>query len=104
MRNDLKNKTIVVAVHSRYIKDDFVSAARKCNITPGVLGWKGDNRIFVNDHLTVGNKILLSKTKTLARERGFAYTWVAGCKIRVRKNATSPIIVIRSEIDLKKVV
>lgn len=104
MRNDKKNKTILIAVHNRYIKDDFVAAARKCNITPGDLGLKGDAKIFVNDHLTVENKILLSKTKALARERGFAFTWVSGCKIRVRKNATSPVIVIQSEADLKKIV
>lgn len=103
MRNDKNNKTIVVAVHSRYVKDDFVAAAKKCTTTPVNLGLKGDNKIFVNDHLTLENKILLNKTKSLAKERGFAFTWVKGCKIHVRKNPTSPVIVIRSELDLKKI-
>lgn len=102
IRNDKHNKTIVVAVHSRYIKDDFVAAAKKCTTTPADLGMQGVNRIFVNDHLTLVNKILLNKTKTLAKDRGFAFTWVKGCKIFVRKNPTSPVIAIKAELDLQK--
>lgn len=102
MRNDKRNKTIIMAIHSRYIKDEFIAIARKCNISAGDLGLKGHERIFVNEHLTVENKILLNKTKALAKERGFMFTWVTGCKIRVRKNTASPIIVIRSDADLTK--
>lgn len=102
MRNDKVNKTIVVSVHSRYLKDDFVAMAKKCTITPADLGLKGGNRIYVNDHLTLENKILLNKTKTLAKERGFAFTWVKACKICIRKTPTSPVVVIRTEADLQK--
>lgn len=103
MRNDKKNKTIIVAIHSRYIKEEFVATAKKCNTSAGDLGLSGDAKIFVNDHLTVENKILLNKAKARAKEQGFMFTWVTGCKIRVRKNATSPVIIIRSESDLKKI-
>lgn len=102
MRNDKLNKTIVVAVHSRYIKDDFVAAAKKCTTTAADLGFQDSTRVFINDHLTLDNKVLLNKTKNLSRERGFAFTWVKGCKIFVRKNPTSPVIAIRAESDLKK--
>lgn len=102
MRNDKHNKSIVIAVHSRYIKDNFVAAAKKCTTTAADLGLQGTNRVFVNDHLTLDNKILLNKTKTLAKDRGFAFTWVKGCRIFVRKNPTSPVVGIRSESDLKK--
>lgn len=102
MRNDKNNKTIVVAVHSRYVKDDFVAAAKKCTTTAADLGMQGTARIFVNDHLTLENKVLLNKTKELAKDRGFAFTWVKGCKIFVRKNPGSPVLTIRAESDLKK--
>lgn len=102
MRNDNNNKSIVVAVHSRYVKDDFVAAAKKCTTTAKDLGLQGTNRIFVNDHLTIENKVLLNKTKALAKDRGFAFTWVKGCKIYVRKNPGSPVLTIKAESDLKK--
>lgn len=102
MRNDKTNKSIVVAVHSRYVKDEFVAAAKKCTTTAADLGLQGANRIYVNDHLTLGNKILLNKVKTMAKERGYAFAWVKGCQIFVRKNPASPVIAIRSESDLKK--
>ena len=102
MRNDKTKKTIIVSVHNRYLKDDFVSAAKKCTITSSNLNLQGSDRIFVNDHLTLENKLLLNKVKSLAKERGFAFTWVKGCKIFIRKNPTSPAVTIRSESDLKK--
>lgn len=102
MRNDKNNKTIVIAVHSRYIKDDFVAAAKKCTTTAADLGMQGAGRIFINDHLTLENKVLLNKTKALAKDRGFAFTWVKGCKIFVRKNPGSPVLTIKAESDLKK--
>lgn len=103
MRNSKDNKNIVVSVHSRYIKDDFVAAAKKSTITPATLGMSGNNRIYVNDHLTIENKILLNKTKALAKDRGFSFTWVRGCKIFVRKNENSPKIQIRSDVDFTKI-
>lgn len=102
MRNDKQNKSIVVALHGRYLKDNFVAAAKKCTTTAVDIGLQGSQRIYVNDHLTLDNKILLNKTKTLAKDRGFAYTWVKGCRIYVRKNPTSPAILIRKESDFKK--
>lgn len=102
MRNDKLNKTIIISVHNRYIKEDFVAAAKKFNIVPADLGLKGDTKIFINDHLTLENKILLNKAKNLARERGFAFVWVKGCKIFVRKTPTTPALTIKSELDLKK--
>lgn len=102
VRDSKAIKTIVVAIHSRYIKDEFVSVARKCTITATALGMSGSSRIFVNEHLTIVNKILLNKIKALAKDKGFAFVWVRGCKIFVRKNEGSPKIQIRTEADLGK--
>lgn len=95
-------KSIVVSVHNRYQKDDFVAAAKKLTITAADLGLQGATRVFINDHLTVDNKILLNKAKALAKEKNFAFTWVKGSKIFMRRNPTSPIMAIKTEGDLKK--
>ncbi|XP_041980697.1 uncharacterized protein LOC121734270 [Aricia agestis] len=100
--NDKLPKPVIVALHNRYLKEDFVAAAKKCNLSPGDLNLHGTGRIFINDHLTLDNKLLLNKTKLLAKEKGYAFTWVKGCKIFLRKNPESRVILVRSELDLKK--
>lgn len=103
-RGDNNIKNIVVSLQNRYLKEDFIVAARKYkSLTSTALGLGGDNRIFINDHLTLENKKLLNKTKALAKERNYAFTWVKGCRIFVRKNIASPVIAISSELDLKRV-
>lgn len=103
MRNDKHNKNIICSVHNSYMKNDFVAAAKKHKtLNAGDLGLRGENRIYVNDHLTYDNKILLNKTKIRAKERGFEHVWVRGCKIMLRKNDASPKYHIKSEHDLNK--
>lgn len=104
MRNDSVNKNIICSVNNLYLKNDFVAAAKTCKmITPNDLGLKGESRIFINDHLTLENKTLLNKTKMLAKERSYAFVWVKGCRIFLRKNPTSPVQNIKTEQDLKKI-
>ncbi|KAL4718904.1 hypothetical protein ACJJTC_011513, partial [Scirpophaga incertulas] len=86
-----KNYTITL---KKYVKEEFVSAARsKKYITLADLDL-GDSstRVFVNDHLTAENKKLLNTVKSVAKEKNFAYVWVKYSKIHVRKNDTSPVM------------
>lgn len=104
-RNDKLNKNIICSVHNSYLKNDFIAAARKHKkLIAGDLGLQGNNRVYINDHLTLENKLLLNRTKALAKERGFEHVWVRGCKILVRKNTASPKHCIQTEQDLKKFV
>lgn len=104
-RNDKLNKNIICSVHNSYLKNDFIAAARKYKkLNAGDLGLQGNNRVYINDHLTLENKLLLNRTKAQAKERGFEHVWVRGCKILVRKNTTSPKHCIQTEQDLKKFV
>ncbi|CAG9093551.1 unnamed protein product [Plutella xylostella] len=98
-------KPIIVSFINRYMKEDFIAAARSLNkpLTPENINLHGTMRIYINDHLTVANKQLLLKTKEAARQYDFQFVWVKHCKILVRKNTTSHIIKIRSAIDLKKI-
>ena len=102
-RNDKQNKNIICSVHNTYLKNDFVAAAKKHKKLNALeLGFQSQNRVYINDHLTLENKLLLNKTKAQAKDRGFEHVWVRGCRILVRKNITSPKHHIKTEQDLKK--
>lgn len=99
-------KPIIVGFCNRYVKEDFIAASRyaikNIPLTPNQIGLSGNHRIYINDHLTTKNKLLLSKTKKAATELNFRYVWVKYAKIHVRKTDTTPIIYVKSERDLKK--
>lgn len=100
-----KSKHIIVSFINRYIKDEFMAAARlKKIITGSDLGF-GDStlKIFVNDHLTAENKKLLTMVKSTAKEKNVSYVWVKHSKIHVRKNDTSPVHIISKESDLNRI-
>ncbi|KAL4707030.1 hypothetical protein ACJJTC_014309 [Scirpophaga incertulas] len=80
-------KNIIVSFLNRYVKDDFVAAARALkSITTADIGYGGDpaEKIFVNDHLTAENKRLLTSVK--------------------EKNDTSPVFIISTPSDLNRIV
>lgn len=104
-------KPIIACFVNRYVKDNFVAAVRACKgINASDLGYGNlSSKIYVNDHLTADNKMLLNKAKSLANEINEAgekkckYVWVKHCRIYVRKNDNSELILIRGENDLKKI-
>ncbi|KAI5632193.1 hypothetical protein NE865_15103 [Phthorimaea operculella] len=102
-----QTKPIIVCFNNRYVKEDFVAAARasikNSPLMAATFGLKGNTKIYVNDHLTLRNKDLLTKTKRVAKEMNFQYIWVKHAKILVRQDDTSKIINIRSEKDLAKI-
>ncbi|CAH0725541.1 unnamed protein product, partial [Brenthis ino] len=100
-----KSRPIIIRFLSRYKKDDFLTRLReKKNLKCCDIGYVGNsNRIYFNDHLTSFNKMILRKTKDLAREKKFKYVWIKNCSIMVRKNDTSPVLHIQSENDFKRI-
>lgn len=107
-KDNTQPKPIIVAFVGRYVKEDFVAAARakskEVKLNASIFGFKSSNMVFVNDHLTPSNKDLLTKAKKIAKDKGFLYSWVKHSKIYLRKSDTSPVIRIGSEGDLVKVV
>lgn len=97
-------KPIIMCFNNRYLKEEFTAASRKLKAAnPDLLGFPNGGPIYINDHLTVQNKNLLSKAKALAKESNFQFVWVKHCKIMARKSPTSPIIMIKTERDLTKI-
>lgn len=101
-----KDKNIVISFINRYVKEDFIATARTCKqLKASDVGFgNSTNRVFVNDHLTPAYKQLLSKAKQKASDLGYSYKWVKFGKIHIRKNDTSPVIIIGKESDLNKIV
>lgn len=111
VKNDADNKTpkpIILKMHSRYKKDDFLLSLRKLkNCTAGDIGISGalsNKKIFFNDHLSARNKYLLREAKRLVKDKGYAYCWVRNCTIMVRRSDHSPIIHVTSNESLNKIV
>lgn len=101
-----KEKNIVMSFINRYVKEEFIAAARAYKDLKGSdIGFGNKTqRIFVNDHLTPASKNLLSKVKLKASDLGYRYKWVKYGKIHIRKNDTSPVIIISKISDLNKLV
>lgn len=106
-REKARTKSIIVSFCNRYVKEDFIAAARleakTAPLTTSLFGLPGNQKIYVNDHLTVKNKLLLSNTKKSAANANFRYVWIKHAKIHVRKTDTSPVIIIKSEKDITKI-
>lgn len=99
-------RPIIVRLRQRAIKDQIVAAARKYrNLNTRDMGIGGEiNNIYINEHLTKDNKMLLSSCKQKAKEVNFKYIWTKNCRIFVRKNESSPPIPIISMQDLSKII
>ncbi|KAF9417195.1 hypothetical protein HW555_005706 [Spodoptera exigua] len=89
-----RKKSIIVCFCNRYVKEDFIAAARleakTAPLTNSLFGLPGNQKIYINDHLTIKNKLLLSKAKKSAAEANFQYVWIKHAKIHARKVDTSP--------------
>ncbi|CAG4927024.1 unnamed protein product [Colias eurytheme] len=99
-----KDKPIIISFLNRYVKEDFVAAARASKeLLARDIGYgDSNNRIFVNDHLSPEMKNLLNSCKLTAKDKHYDYVWVKFGKIHVRKNNSSPVIIITKKSDLNK--
>lgn len=100
-----KEKPIIVNFLNRYVKEDFVAAARAVkNLNADAIGFQGSSQsIFLNDHLNAESKKLLNKVKVLAKEKNYKFVWVKFGKIHVRKNDSSNVFIINNEKNLNKI-
>lgn len=103
-RNSGLPKPIIVSFLNRYAKEDFIAASRiSKGLTAANIGFGDSSRIYINDHLTMANKQLLTKAKQSAKNCDFQFIWVKHSKIMARKNATSKVFQIRSDLDISKI-
>uniref|UniRef100_A0A8D8XMK6 FP protein C-terminal domain-containing protein n=1 Tax=Cacopsylla melanoneura TaxID=428564 RepID=A0A8D8XMK6_9HEMI len=87
-----KIKPIVVRLSNSSTRDKWTAAFRAKQL------WK--EKVYINEHLTKSNQDLFYNAKKLKQVNGYKFVWVKDCKIRIRKNETSRIYVIRTLKDL----
>lgn len=105
VKMDGRPRIIVAKMNSRLTRDNVISRVRRCRVTTKDLNLRGEPKpIYVNEHLTVSNKILLKKTKDIAKNKEYLFTWTKNGRIYVRKNDTTHAIQITEEEDLKKII
>lgn len=104
MKQPDRPKSIVVKLKKRLHKDNIIAGLRKKEPTTLDIGMSGEpKRFYVSEHMTVDNKILYKKCRAAAKAKGYEFTWIKNCRIFVRKNETSPHILIRNDTDLNKI-
>lgn len=96
-------QNVVVRFVRRSVRDQVLQKAKKHRLTSADLGFHGTEPIFVNEHLCLENKILLSKTIRCKKEKGWKFAWVSQGKIFMRKNENSDALQITCDSDLSSV-
>ncbi|KAL0810686.1 hypothetical protein ABMA28_010015 [Loxostege sticticalis] len=95
-------RSVVVKLKDRVIKDNIIAGIRKRRgITTNDLNRAGDPKpIYVNEHLTPQNKALYKMCREKAKQKSIKYVWIRHCSIFMRKDDTSPAVLINSEEEL----
>jgi hypothetical protein len=99
---DTSHSSIVVRFTQRQRKNQLMAAVRaRRGLTTADIGMSGAaSRIYINEHLTPANKLLLKRARELKTTLNYTYLWVRDCKIFLRKNEKSRVIKITSDSDL----
>lgn len=118
-----KAKNIIVHLSTKRLRDDVIAAGRTrrgltasqvlnaaaggstaYSTVAGTAPPPPSSRVYINEHLTLKNKILYSKARTVANDKNYKYIWIKNATILVRKEDNSRVITIRRDEDLDKVV
>lgn len=104
---DKRPKPIIARFISRLKRDAFLAAAKNYRRSlnkqePGIAIENVSKSLYVNEHLTTKNKILLGKAKTTARDKQFKYVWTRNGHVYMRRNDTSGVFKVNCEADLGK--
>ncbi|KAI8424353.1 hypothetical protein MSG28_002892, partial [Choristoneura fumiferana] len=82
---------IIVRFTQRKRKDEFLSAIRaRRGITTADIELPGPaSNVYVSDHLTPENKLLLKRARQIKIDLQYTYLWTRDCKIQMRKRDNS---------------
>lgn len=105
---DGQHKSIVLKLNSRLKRDALLAAAKRKRVSSDSTGTglrvEGvAERLFINEHLSVRNKLLLRETKQAARNKNYKYVWIKNGHILVRHHDGSGVIRISNASDIKKI-
>lgn len=103
-KTDTRHPSIIVRFTQRQRKNQLMAAVRaRRGLTTADIGMSGAAiNVYVNEHLTPVNKLLLKRARDLKTSLNYTYLWIRDCKIFLRKNDKSAIIRVANESDLSK--
>jgi hypothetical protein len=98
----MRPPAIIVKFTQRKRKDELLAAARaRRGITTADIQLPGPaSTLYLNDHLTPANKLLLKRARQIKTEHNYTYLWTRDCKIFIRKNEGSKVIHIADDSAL----
>lgn len=106
-------KNVVVKFRTRLQKEDFFTRVKEYgrnqrretgSTQPGISFPNIDGKVFINEHLTPRNKILLSQAKNFCKNNNIKYIWVRDGKIFARKSDGSRVINIVNVDSFSKLI
>ncbi|XP_064292354.1 uncharacterized protein LOC128674402 [Plodia interpunctella] len=98
-------KNIIVKFSSRMLRDNVLSAYRLSKgLKSEQLGLSGTClNIYMNEHLTLNNKILFRQCREAAKKHNFKFVWIRHATVLARKSESSHVVAIRSANDIIKI-
>ncbi|CAK1588796.1 unnamed protein product [Parnassius mnemosyne] len=104
-KNDRRPKNVIVKFANRTLRDNVITT---CRATKGLnstsLSVPGrPATVYVNEHLTLNNKLLFRQCREAAKKNEYKYVWVKHGTVLARNTDTSPAIVIRSLQDIARI-
>ncbi|XP_060807426.1 uncharacterized protein LOC132903368 [Amyelois transitella] len=108
-KEGVKNPPIIVETSSTILKNDVLKLCKSFNVRQKTklcakhLGLKisEDTPVFVAEQLTAKAARLFFLARDFAKSNFFKFCWTAYGKVYIRKNENSPIIQIKSEINIQ---
>lgn len=96
-----QTKRVVIRFMHTHKRDMFISECKKNQINLKDLGFKTDDRVFINEVLSAAQYQLLYKARQLKREKNYQYLWTKNQLIFLRKDSKSEAILVKSEQTLR---
>lgn len=102
-QTNIRPPAIIVKFTQRRRKDELLAAVRaRRGLTTADIELSGPaSTLYLSDHLTPSNKLLLKLARQFKTEHDYQYLWTRDCKIFLRKNEKCKVIHIVSESVLK---
>lgn len=96
---------IIVTFVSRQAKMAWSDASRgKKLMASALMSDFSETRVFINDHLTWRNKVILGSARRHVRAGRLAFAWTVDCKVLVKKSPSGPTGRVFSVQDVDSVV